>query len=422
MISSRRSRLTAALAATVLAALAAACTTDDDSAVDETIADTTTTTVPARIDSDGRLVIGALLPLSDGLLGEPMATAVETAVDRINAAGGVLDRRVSLVVADEGSSTATATASIQTLLDRDVDAIIGPASSLIALSTLDDIVSAGKVACSPTASALALDGFPDEDLFFRTVPSDSLQARAIASAADQTGAQRGTIVYVDDAYGRPLADAVETSLTNEAIVVVERIGFASDDDDLSDEARALAESDTQVLVLLAGGEDGTRFLEALDDEDTSGLATIVVNDALRNPTAPQRIQGLDAELREKIVGLAPQAASSDPAAPFDPPGLFAANAYDCANLIALAAVRADSDAPRDIARQIAQVSVSGSACVSFEECVDAIESGLQIDYNGPSGVTDLLARTGDPSRAVFDRFEFDDAGRDALQRTVIVGL
>jgi branched-chain amino acid transport system substrate-binding protein len=421
VIRSRRIRLTPVLAVTMLAVVTAACTTDADSAVDETVADTTTTTVRAQIDSDGRLVIGALLPLSDPLLGQPMATAVETAVERINAAGGVLDQRVSLVLADEGSSTATATASIQTLLDRDVDAIIGPASSLIALSTLDDIVSAGKVACSPTASSLALDNFPDQDLFFRTIPSDSLQARAIAAAADQTGAQRGAIVYVDDAYGRPFADAVEASLANQAIVVVERIGFASFDDDLSDEVAALADSDTQVVVLLAGGEDGTRFLEALDDADTDNIGTIVVNDALRNPTTPQRIQALDPDLRSKIVGLAPQAASSDPNAPFDPPGLFAANAYDCANLIALAAVRADSDAPRDIARQIAPVSVSGSVCTTFEACVDAIDSGLQIDYNGPSGLTDLLARTGDPSRAVFDRFTFDETGRDTLQRTVIVG-
>ena len=197
--------------------------------------------------------------------------------------------------------------------------------------------------------------------------------------------------------------------------------FSADDDDLSDEAAMLADSDTQVMVLLADGEDGTRFLEALDDNDTSGLATIIVNDALRNPTAPQRIQGLDPELRGKIVGLAPQADSGNPDAPFDPPGLFAANAYDCANLIALAAVRADSDAPRDIARQLAQVSVSGSACETFAECVDTISSGLQIDYNGPSGVTDLLIRTGDPSRATFDRFIFDESGRDVLQRTVVVG-
>jgi branched-chain amino acid transport system substrate-binding protein len=176
-----------------------------------------------------------------------------------------------------------------------------------------------------------------------------------------------------------------------------------------------------VLVLVADGEDGTRFLEALDDVDTSGLTTIVVNDALRNPAVPQRIQALDAALRTKIVGLAPQADSGDSAAPFDPPGLFAANAFDCANLIALAAVRAGSDAPLDIAGQIASVSVSGSICQTFAECADTVDSGLEIDYNGPSGVTDLLARTGDPARATFDRFTFDESGRDVLDRTVVVG-
>jgi branched-chain amino acid transport system substrate-binding protein len=422
----RRSRPVASLVVTLVITLACtaaivACSSDEAVTVDNTVATTTTTTVSAQVVGDGVLVIGALLPLNDALLGEPIEDAIATAIDRINAAGGVLGQPVRLVVADEGSSAATASASIQTLLKSDVDAIIGPTSSLIALSTLDEIVSAGKVACSPTASALSLDQFPDADLFFRTVPSDSLQARAIAAAADQTGAQRVTIVYVDDSYGRPFADAVEASLANEAIAAVGRIPFASDDDDLSTEAAEVAGSDTQVLILLANGEDGIRFLEALDDEDTSGVATIVVNDAFRNPVAPQRIQSLGAELRTKIVGLAPQAESGDITDPFDPPGLFAANAYDCANLIALAAVRADSDAPRDIARQLGQISVSGSVCRTFGECVDTLESGLQIDYNGPSGLTDLLARTGDPSRAAFDRFTFDDSGRDVLERTVVVG-
>ena len=116
--------------ALVLTAALTACSSDDDGSVEVTVEDTTTTTVRAEVVTDGRLVIGALLPLSDTLLGEPMEAAIETAIDRINAAGGVLDRRVTLVVADEGSSSATAVASIQTLLDRDVDAIIGPASSL----------------------------------------------------------------------------------------------------------------------------------------------------------------------------------------------------------------------------------------------------------------------------------------------------
>lgn len=409
------------ITATLVAALSiTACSSDADTTTVTTAA-TTTTTIAARDVTDGRLVIGALLPLSDSVLGEPMRSAVEIAVERINAAGGALDHPVRLIVADEGATAATSSASIQTLLDRGVDAIVGPASSLTALSTLADIVASGTLTCSPTASAIALDDFPDDGLFFRTIPSDSLQARAIAEAADQTGAQRATIVYVDDTYGRAFADAVEDSLASRAISVIDRIAFSTNDDDLSAKARQLTGSDAQVAIVLAAGDDGTRFLEALDDGDTGKLATVVVNDALRNPAAPQRIQSLDPEFRAKILGIAPQAVSNDPDAPFDPPGPFAANAFDCTNLIALASIRAGSDSARDIAAQLAQVSVSGSVCSTFADCVASIDAGLQIDYNGPSGLTDLQIRRGDPARAIFDRFTFDASGRDVLQRSVIVG-
>ena len=38
----------------------------------------------------------------------------------------------------------------------------------------------------------------------------------------------------------------------------------------------------------------------------------------------------------------------------------------------------------------------------------AARRGLQIDYEGPSGNTELSMRTGDPSTARFEVFEFDD--------------
>ena len=62
----------------------------------------------------------------------------------------------------------------------EVDAVVGPTSSLVALGALGDLMAADVLTCSPTASAQALDDYPDRDLFFRTVPSDSLQAAAIA--------------------------------------------------------------------------------------------------------------------------------------------------------------------------------------------------------------------------------------------------
>jgi len=297
---------------------------------------------------------------------------------------------------------------------------VGPGSSVITLGTLDEIVASGTVACSPTASALALDDFPDDGLFFRTVPSDSLQAQAIAQAADQTGALQATIVHVDDAYGRALAASVAQAMGGGAIAVGETIAFSERGDDLTGVARQLIASGSPVAIVLADDDNGTRFLEALGGLDTSALATVVVNDAMRSTDSPRRIAELDPELRDRIVGIAPQAESGDPAAPFDPPGLFASNAYDCVNLIALAAVAGDSDAAVDIADQIPLVSSNGSVCRTFAACVEAIDDGLVIDYNGPSGLTEL-GRSGDPTRAVFDRFRYGPDGEDTLERTVVVG-
>ena len=416
MIANRRRCL--AIAA-VAAAIVPGCSGDGDDTVGSTVAATTTTVRPSVV-TDGQLIIGVMVPTGDALIGEPIQAAVETAVDRINSAGGVLGRSVRLIVSDEGDTAASADNAVQSLLDRDVDAIVGPASSLNALSSLDAIVASGTLACSPTASSMALDDFPDDNLFFRTIPSDSLQARAIAQAADQTGAQRAAIVYVDDAYGRPFADAVESEMRAGSIAVIDSIPFASGDDSFSEEARRLIDTDAQVAIVLADADDGSRFLAALGNESHDDIATIIVNDAMRNPTTPQRIQALDPEFRSRILGLAPQAASDDPTAPFDPPGIFAANAFDCVNLIALAAVKADSDAPAAIAAEMSNVSFSGSPCTSFATCADTIRREFQIDYNGPSGITELQSRSGDPARATFDRFTFDDTGTDLLQRTVVV--
>ena len=416
-----RSRRRLGLVVASAAVLATASCSDDGPEPTSSTTLQTTTTVASPVETDGRLVIGMLLPVSDARLGEPLQDAVDTAIDEINIAGGVFDQAVRPIYADEGQTAAETLIAIRSLIDADVDAIVGPASSLIALATLDEIVGAGKVVCSPTASALALDSFPDQGLFFRTVPSDSLQARGIAQTADQTGAQRAAIVHIDDAYGRGLATAVQSALSGGAITSVDVIPIAPADDDLSDDVRRVVDGEAQVAIVLGDATNGPRILAALNDLDTSGLATVVVNDAMRNPTTPQTIADLRTSLRSKIVGLAPQAEAMGNAAPFDPPGPFAANAFDCVNLIALGAVRAGSDAPRDIAAAFAEVSNSGQSCTSFAQCVETLSGGFQIDYNGPSGMTDISSRTGDPQRAVFDRFTFPDStGQSAFERTVTI--
>src|SRR5262249_23615595 len=153
----------------------------------------------ARLPDDGVLRVGVLLPESGegAALGKPLLAAVEAARDQINAAGGVLGQDVDIVAhVDEGSSDTTARQAIATLVGLDVDAAIGPASSTIALGTLSQLMQAGVLTCSPTATSLALDRFPDRELFIRTAPSDSLEAKAIAAQAESTGARKAAVAYL----------------------------------------------------------------------------------------------------------------------------------------------------------------------------------------------------------------------------------
>ena len=193
------------MAVVVAVAVLTACTDDGATPPPASLASATSTTELRRVD-DGILRIGIMLPESgDGAaLGAPLIEAALGASAAINAAGGVLGGKVEVIGnVDEGSSTSTTREAIATLIEQGVDAVIGPASSTVALATVPQLMEAGILTCSPTATALALDDLPDRSLFFRTAPSDSLQAIAIAEQAERTGALAAVVVNLDDAYGRP---------------------------------------------------------------------------------------------------------------------------------------------------------------------------------------------------------------------------
>lgn len=400
----RRRWVAALLAATLVVA---ACSGDDEPDTAPTTTLPPPTTVPTRPD-DGILKIGAFLPTTGpgASLGGPMVEAVQSAVRLINESGGALGQDVELIVADESDET-----GIETLLAQGVDAIVGPASSLVALSELGATVhpSTGVVTCSPSATALALDTFPDNNFFFRTVPSDSLQMSAIGRRITATGRSSVAIGHLDDPYGRGLAGALRRDITSRPVLeIVADVGFSGDQEDLSAPAVALLANDPGVVVVLGDADDASRLLTALDQATRDSTPpAIIVNDAIRS--ARQTVQALSPEFREQIVGVSPLARSVTDTGPS---GFFTAHAFDCVNLIALAVVEAGSDAPTKFRANIPAVSAGGRSCTSFQDCAELIADGLRIDYSGASGVVELSNSTGDPTRARFELFRFNADGVD----------
>ena len=399
-----------ALGCFLACALVVAACSGGDEAAPETTTPAATTTLVAPREEDSRLRLGVLLPSTDTLLGGPLLEAVESAVAEINVAGGVLGQPVTTVVTDEADG-ATA---IGDLIDADVDAVIGPASSLVALGGLGEFVQAGVMTCSPTATALALDEFPDAGLFFRTIPSDSMQADVIADEAEATGRPTAAIAHVDDAYGRDFASAVDDEMATRSVEVVETVAFVSRDDDLSDEARVLAQSGAEILVVLGTGEDSALFLAALDQQGPPTNIRVIVNGDIRTPDAQPLIESLTSGFRSRIVGVAPQAVPEPGTEPSPLDGAYAVNAYDCVNLVALSSMLAGSTIGLDMIGQVQQATANGSGCTTFEECKISFDDDLNFNYVGPTGILEINA-DGEPVRANFIRFTYDETGRDEAQ-------
>ena len=420
---------TGAIAACVASALSLiGCTSADGGPTADTVVVTSSTAVP-RVD-DRVLRIGVLLPSSGegASIGQSAEAAIRVAVAAANAAGGVNGEDVTLLVRDEGADDATAALGLQSLLESNVDVLIGPASSNTTIALAPTIVGAGLATCSPSASALSLDDFPDNNLFFRTIPSDSVQAEAMARVIEQTGETSVAIAFIDDGYGRPFEQMLQIRLRARGIVVDDAVGFSADDDEYNTEAQRLVRAGTGAIALIGDPEAGSRMLAALAEETKDQPRDIVLNDALRRPWSLSLLESVTETTRSRIVGVSPavltenlelleMVKAEDPTAT----GLFAGQAFDCANLFMLAALKTNSSDPVILAAAIPDISSVGSSCSTFAVCAAIVREDRSIDYEGADGLL-ALGPNGDPVTARYEQFSFDGTGRDVTTGLITVSL
>lgn len=177
----RRATVSGARLLPVAFALLAACARDDQ---------------PIRIGLAG--------PLSDSA-GAIMKRAADVAVAQINESGGVAGRQVELVALDDFNDPDSAVAVATALEKAGVVAVIGHVSSeaTLAAAPVYNGASTPVVQISPSASAEAVTRAGDYT--FRICPSDTRQGEVLARfVTERLGLQRGTILYLNNDYGRAL--------------------------------------------------------------------------------------------------------------------------------------------------------------------------------------------------------------------------
>ncbi len=185
-----------------------------------------TTEQPARPAQPGNnkntgapLVLGGLLPMEGALAFAypPMIAGARLAIKEINEAGGVLGQPVVWRDGNDFTDPQKALTTVAKHKADGVHVIIGPSGSAISLKVLPEVIKGGMILFSPSATAAALSNVEDGGMYFRTAPSDILQARALADVMLRDGVKKICVIAIDDAYGDGLLADVQRELTSAGI-------------------------------------------------------------------------------------------------------------------------------------------------------------------------------------------------------------
>lgn len=449
-LSSRGARLGAVVASLVL--VVAACSSDSDGASDESTDTTaaTDTTEQAvepvapednggRTEGDGELVIGAVLPETGNLaqLGPPMVQGGAMAIRDINDAGGVLGMDVRYITKDDGGAADDdlALTSVDELVNNEnVDTILGAASSGTTKNILDSVVSSGTVECSPSNTGSDLTEAPDEGLYFRTPPPDNLQALALAKAVTDDGHQNVAIIAQNTDYGTGFVRYLDPALQDSGAEVVANVTYDEQGTAFDTEVENVVSSEPDAVVLIGYPEDGGKVLAEMIQQNAGPAdLPIYVTDGMQSNELYQAVDESDPAITAGIRGTAPSAAPEagasffpDAFAEFAPEvesPIYSAQAYDCVVLFALAAEKAQSDAPYDIALEMTNVSrgegADAEVCNTYADCKALLDEGSDINYDGASGALDFTD-FGEPSAGSYDIYTFADDGTYATDEQVVV--
>lgn len=398
LISKKRAPLAvAAIGATVLL-LASGCATDSGSG--------------GEGEASGPLKIGSLLPQTGALafLGPPEIAGVNLAIKEINDTGGVNGADAEVLHRDSGDTTTDlATQSTTELLNEDVAAVVGAASSGVSQTVINQITGAGVIQISPANTSEVFTEWDDKNFYWRTAPSDVLQGRVLGNYMVSQGAQSVGLIVLNDAYGTGLAKSIRASVEAGGGEIVSETMFNEGDSQFTSQVDEVVGAKPDAIALVTF-DQAKSIVPLLTARDVKPEQMYFVDGNLADYS-----KDLDPGTLEGAAGTQPGVFANDDLkkrlAEVDD-GLdtynYASESYDATALVALGAIAAESNDPAAIRDQLKAISEGGTKCNQFTECRKLLEEDPKADidydgYSGPIGFSDK----GDVTEATIGVYKFD---------------
>jgi len=199
--------------------------------------------------------IGAIVSATGAasFLGDPQQKTLEMYVKKINAAGGVLGRKLELVLYDDASDANKANAFARRLIMQDeVDAILGASSTGSTMAMLPQAEAAKMPMISLAAASVIVE--PVRPYVFKVPHSDRMAAQKVLGEMKQRGFTQ--VALLSDTGGFGKSGRVESIKVAESmgLKVAEDQIYGEKDTDVTPQLTKIKSSPAQAILVFGTGQ------------------------------------------------------------------------------------------------------------------------------------------------------------------------
>jgi branched-chain amino acid transport system substrate-binding protein len=323
--------------------------------------------------------------------------AAKLAIKHVNDQGGVLDgQKIIIPNADTtcADTTAAANAATQLVNSEKVVGLVGAICSSATISAAENVaIPAGVTMVSPASTSPAITSLNDNDLVFRTTPSDLYQGSVMARLLISKGIKKIAITYVNNDYGKGFADALAAAFTEAGGKIEANEPHEEGKADYRAKIRILASSGVGTLVVLAyaNGSGQTIIRQAVESGDFDQFVggDGMVNDTLIGAIGADKLRGMIATKPgvpdTKSARFFKKLALEDD---LNPTATFAAQSYDAAFLLALAIEKNGSAKREELSKALRAVATAPGEVIrpgEWQKAKALLKAGKEINYEGATG-------------------------------------
>jgi len=339
--------------------------------------------------------------LLNGITGGAAAMAPEItkslqfAVDQINEQGGVLQgEKLVGIMADDGCSPQVAADAATKLVNvSQVIGIVGPlCSGALMAATSSATIPAGVILISQAATSPEISTLKDNDLVFRTIPSDEYQGQALARTLLDRGTKKVAVSFINNDYGKGIAEAFKKEFEAKGGEIA---GYEAHEENKSSyraDLAGLAQGGADTLVLLDYGD--TSGLTVLREAIENGFFENFVGAEGMKTSAP--IKAIGGDNLTTFTASAPVSVKSEALDIFnkgfaesggDINASYVGPSYDAVFLLALAIEKAGDDKAKlpEALRAVSNGEGEPILPGEWKKAKELIAAGKAVDYRGASG-------------------------------------